>query len=297
MNTNFNNKTLYKYVIFFLILYTSLIIGFIYDENSTGGALIDYSNQKKISEYFSVNFKETFLNYDQYNTRHSPLLIIFLSFFEKVRISDYFIRLIHLHLCLFLPVIFFNILKIKFKLVPLKNLLFLVGLFFLSPTFRSLSIWPDSRLMGLIFFCISIFFYYKFQDTKKFNYVLLNVFFCALSAYISPNFCVFSLFYLYQFFLFYKSSYKKILIIIFFNIILSLPIFYYLIVLEINFLNKSAATNLNENTNNILFTNLFNNLLLSVSIIFFYLIPFIYTKIITIKKFFDYQNILISILI
>ncbi len=37
-----------------------------------------------------------------------------------------------------------------------KNILLLLSLsIFLSPTFRSLAIWPSSRLIGLIFFVIS----------------------------------------------------------------------------------------------------------------------------------------------
>ena len=102
---NYNNDISYKYIIFFLLLYSSLIIGFIYDENSTGGALLDYNNQKRISESFSLNFSQTFLNFDSFATRHSPVLIIFLSFLENISLDDHSIRLIHLHLCLFLPII------------------------------------------------------------------------------------------------------------------------------------------------------------------------------------------------
>ena len=50
-----------------------------------------------------------------------------------------------------------------------KNIFLLfVSLIFLSPTFRSLSIWPDSRLSGLLIFTIGIFFYLKFLDQKNF---------------------------------------------------------------------------------------------------------------------------------
>ena len=146
---NFDINNIYKYLIFFIFLYTSIIVSLILNENSTGGAVSDYFNQKLISQDFAINFKNTFLNFDQYTTRHSPVLIIFLSFFEKIKLDDNLIRLIHLHLCLLLPVIFFSLLRIKYKFIKPENLLILVGLIFLSPTFRSLAIWPDSRLLGL----------------------------------------------------------------------------------------------------------------------------------------------------
>ena len=81
---NFDINNIYKYLIFFILLYISIIISLVYGEDSTGGAFLDYVNQKKISQDFAINFKNTFFNYDQYTTRHSPVLIIFLSFFEKI---------------------------------------------------------------------------------------------------------------------------------------------------------------------------------------------------------------------
>ena len=144
-----------KEAIFLLFLYLSLIISFILGENSTGGAIQDYLNQKNASQGFASEFLKTLYEYDTFETRHSPVLIIFLSLFEKFNLPDDLIRLIHLHLCLFLPFIFYKCLTIKFSEIDRKILLFLSSLIFLSPTFRSLAIWPDSRLLGLIFFTLS----------------------------------------------------------------------------------------------------------------------------------------------
>ena len=98
---NFKNQ-----IIFFSALYLSLLISFFLNENSTAGAIIDYQNQKFVSQAFASDFKSTLLNYENYSTRHSPVLIIFLSIFEKFKINDEYIRLTHLHLSLFLPFIF-----------------------------------------------------------------------------------------------------------------------------------------------------------------------------------------------
>ena len=293
---NFDINNIYKYLIFFVLLYTSIIISLVFNEDSTGGAFRDYVNQKKISEDFAINFKNTFLNFDQYSTRHSPVLIIFLSFFEKIKLDDNLIRLIHLHLCLLLPIVFFSSLRIKYKFVKPENLLLLVGLILLSPTFRSLAIWPDSRLLGLTLFCVSIYFYLMFEENKKFKNCILNIIFCAISAYISPNFALFAIFYFYKFIIFFKLEINKLVPIVLLNLILSIPAFYYIFILDVNFLNKAAAVNIDENEN-IFFLNIFNNILLISSIILFYLFPFLITKIINLNKVFKFDKIVVSLLI
>jgi len=291
-----NNNFLRKEIVFFLILYFTLLLGFIFDENSTGGAIIDYLNQKKISQDFAKAFGQTLLNYDSYTTRHSPVLIIFLSFFEKLNLNDYLIRFIHLNLMLCLPILFYLCLKLKYEFVKKEILLLLVALIFISPTFRSLSIWPDSRLLGLALFSLSIYFYLKFDKEKKFKDALLNVFCCASSAYVSPNFSIFSLYFFLNFAIFYKSNYQQLIKLFFLNIILSLPAIYYVFYLDINFLNKPAAVSSIEN-NNIFFNNVFNNLLLIVSIIYFYLLPFIFFNIIKLNKVNNMNNIILSLII
>ena len=294
-NFSFLNSFNKKEVILFTILYLSLLIGFIIGENSTGGAILDYTNQKKASQAFADNFLETFLNYDTFGTRHSPLLIIFLSFFEKLNIQDNIIRLIHLHLSLLLPLSFGLILRAKYKFIDKKSILILVGIIFLSPTFRSLSIWPDSRLLGLVVFCFSIYFFLKFQNTHKYKYCLLNVCLCILSSYISPNFSVFSIYFFYKFFIFYKNSPSKYLFIIFINLIFSLPFLYYVLILDVNFLNQPAATNFDGNT--IFFVNLFNNFCLISSILFFYILPFLVTKVIQINTEIEIRRLILALII
>ena len=292
--TSFNNNTYKKEIIFFFFLYISLIISFFLGENSTGGAIGDYINQKKASQAFASEFIKTFYEYDTFGTRHSPILIILLSFFEKIELPDIFIRLIHLHLVLFLPFIFYKCLTVKFNEIDKKILFFLSSLIFLSPTFRSLAIWPDSRLFGLILFVMSIYYFLKFEESKNFKFAIYNVIFLALSAYLSPNFSVFSIFFFTKFVLNYGILTKKIFSIIIINLVLALPIFYYIFFLDVNFLIQTAAIGIEENEK-IIFNNLFNDVLITFSIIFFYLIPFIFFKIIRIENILNLKNILISI--
>ena len=283
----FQKKEAYLYFLFYL----SLLGGFLFGENSTGGAIIDYVGQKSVSIDFSKNFKNTFLNFDQYATRHSPVLMILLSGFEKLNLSDYVIRLIHLHLCLSLPLIFYYCLKEKYNFLSKEILIVLVGLIFISPTFRSLSIWPDSRVLGLVFFCLSLYFYIKFDNTKQFKYSLYNVASNALAAYFSPNFCVFSIFFYIYFVKYYGFFTIKNSTIILTNIIFALPAFYYVFILDINFFMKSAGVGLSSE--NILFRNLFNQLLIIPTLFLFYITPFLILRIIPI----NFENYKYSLII
>ncbi len=289
-----NNNHFKKEIAFFFFLYITLIISFFLGENSTGGAISDYINQKKASQEFASDFFNTFYEYDTYRTRHSPVLIIFLSFFERINLPDFSIRLIHLHICLVLPFVLYKCLNIKFYETNKKILFFLSSLVFLSPTFRSLAIWPDSRLLGLILFVMSIYYFLKFEESKNFKFAICNVIFLALSAYLSPNFSVFSIFFFTKFALNYGILSKKIFSIILINLVLALPIFYYIFVLDVNFLIKTAAVGIEENEK-IIFNNLFNDVLITFSIIFFYLIPFLFFKIIRIGNILKLKNFLISI--
>ena len=147
LNKNFSSSSTSHLLIFFL--YLSLLVGLIFGENSTGGAFLDYINQKQITLKFSKNFFETLLNYDSFTTRHSPILLIILSQLEQIVSNDFIIRFIYLHFCLLLPITFFKILKLKFKNIEINKeiFIFLSLLIFLSPVYRSLSIWPDSRII------------------------------------------------------------------------------------------------------------------------------------------------------
>ena len=292
----FKNNTHKKELFFFFFLYVTLLISFFLGENSTGGAVIDYSANKITIQAFASEFLKTFYGYESVFTRHSPVLYIFLSLFERINLPDFSIRLIHLHLCLFLPFLFYKCLTIKFNKIDKKILFFLSSLIFLSPTFRTLAIWPDSRLLGLMFFTLSIYYFLRFEDTKNFKYALYNVIALALSAYISPNFSVFSIFFFTKFVLHYSIFSKKILSIIIINLFFALPAFYYIFILDINFLIKSAATGIGENER-IIFNNLFNDILITFSIILFYLIFFLFFKIIKIDNILTLKNVLISIFI
>ena len=223
---------------------------------------------------FSNDFSNTFLNYDDYGQRHSPIYIIFLSALVKLGLSLDFIRLIHLHFSLSLILIFYSCLKLRFKNTD-RTLLRLLALFiFLSPTFRSLSIWPDSRIPGLIFFVLSMYFFLKFilSDKKEKKFAWLSSISIIISSYISPNFSIFFNFFCFYFFK--KLDFSNFLFLIFASFFASIPMLYYVFILDINFItagktlgSDGVATSLN--------LNLSNKILIISSIIFFHVLPFL----------------------
>ena len=63
MKKNFLENIYSSHHIVIFVLYISLIVGFALNENSTGGAIIDYLGQKQISISFSNSFLETLLEF------------------------------------------------------------------------------------------------------------------------------------------------------------------------------------------------------------------------------------------
>ena len=59
---NLNNIVNKDSLILFITLYSSLILGFIFNEDSNGGAYLDYINQDIIVNKFKENLINSFLN-------------------------------------------------------------------------------------------------------------------------------------------------------------------------------------------------------------------------------------------
>ena len=176
-----------------LLVYLSIILGFIINEDTLGGAFADYNTLDHVAFKFYDNFIKTLLNYDDLNHRQSPIFYIFKSFF--LDFNENFQRLIFLHIFLLIPFIFYKCLKLKFKSINKNNLKLIACLIILFPTFRSYSIWPDPHLMGTLFFLLAIYYYLKFlKKNNDLKFAILNTLYLSLSAYFSPNFGVFVIF-------------------------------------------------------------------------------------------------------
>ena len=257
----------------FLILYFSLIVGFYFGENSSGGAYPDFIMRKSVIESFNNEFFITFLNYDNTPDRHSPILLIIISFLNQLGIKLDIIRFIHLNLLPLLIFISYKCLITRYSNIDKKILFLICCAFFLSPVLRSIAIWPDSRLLGLVLFLFSIYFFLRYKKNLKFKDCILNNFFLISSAYISPNFSIFFLYFYYYYIQNFKFS-KEMVLLIFLNLTMSLPMFYYLFILDVNFLKTTAIDDINTLTR----INPFNKILIIFSLIFFYIIPLIFRQ-------------------
>ena len=258
-----------------ILLYILLIGAFILNLDPNGGAFKDFKYHSLVANSFADNFYNTFFNYDKFATRHSPVFYIFLSFFYKLELNENIIRLIILHLGILLPFIFYKCLKFKYNHINKNSLVIFSCIIILSPSFISLTIWPDSRIFGLIFFCSSIYYFLKFKKKKKFAHTIKCIIFYSAASYLSPNFSLFSIFYFYNFLNFYKFK-KEIFLIILLNIILSLPAILYIFSLENFFFLRTAVPSDQLVIQD--YFNFSNKILIISSIIFFYILPFIITK-------------------
>ena len=267
---------------------------FFFNENSSGGAYPDFLMRTEIINSFNTNFLSTFLNYDNYPDRHSPIILIIISLLLKTELDLDSIRFLHLFLVPILIIVSYNCFITKFG-KKYNTIFFLIAsTIFLSPTIRSISIWPDSRLLGLLLFLSSLFFFLKFMKKQKFRYTIYNTLLLVASSYVSPNFAVFFFYFFYFFFKHYSFS-NRLYLILGINLILSLPMFFYLIVLDVNFLSTMAVDNINL----IERLNPANKILIISSMIFFYSIPFLFTGInlTLLKKRLDYKNTFITLII
>ena len=267
-----NNKTL----LIFLFLYLSLICGFYMDENLNFGAIGDwFHTDKPVIEALSEDIKKTLLDYEKFGHRHSPLYLIFLSFIYKLGFSLDLIRFLHLNLSILLIYYFYKCLTFKFEQID-KNILLLISFsLFLSPTFRSLSIWPSTRIIGMIFFVMAIYEFLKYKKFRKEKYIFKNLVFLILSSYVSPNFSVFTLFFFFHYIK--KESFQLIIKYLIFCGILSLPAFYYLFILDVNFLTAATPGSSEKEKIGLSF-NFANKTLIISSIILFHLLPFLFNK-------------------
>ena len=284
-----------------LILFSTIIVGFVFNEDSLGGAKNDFYSQLERTFYLKEDLLYHLFNYDDLENRHSPIFLVFssiiLNSFENVE----FLRIIHLFLPILIYFFFYKCLKIRFNKIDSSKLAFISSLIFISPTIRSYSIWPDSYIYGLLFFLISTYYFllHRFQKYSFLN-IFYNVFYLSISSYFMPIFSIFSIYFFFNFteFFFKKKFFYKIPIVIFLNLLLAFPAFYYIFYLDINFLRSTGEWGLTEKTFS--FLNFSNKFFYSSSIIFFHLIPFFlifFDKLKTFKSIIKTKNFILIFLL
>ena len=262
-----------KITFFYFFLYLSLILGFYLKEDFAGGFETDYNlHHTLIQNLFNNSIIYGLLNYDIYYVPHSPLFIIYIIGLEKFFLDEGLYKLFNLHLSLLLPIVIGLSLKYKYNLKNIDPKFLIPSLLFISPYFRAGSIWIDDNIFALIFLSFSFLFFIKFEQTRdKLSNILICISFLALASYFRPIYSIFSIYYFLNFINNLKSI-KNISAYIFLNILLAYPAFHYVFVLDIN---KWAQSYLFRE-------NIITVSSLVISVMMFYLLPFIA---------YDYKNL------
>ena len=263
----------------FIIL--SVLIGLYFQEDSLGGAAGDYNYHLKYFYKFSENFYDTLNNYGSnqlnQNVRNSPVFYIIFSFFLKIGFPIEMLKFINSLALIPIFIFLFKCLEIKYpseKNVDIK--IYFFSIILLSPTIRSMLFWPYPFLWAILFFLISIYFYLRFNKNTVYNqkikYAYFNIISLSLSAYFTPNFAVFGIYFFYNFLVFFKFK-KETFFIILLNLILSIPALYFLITKDFYLF----ASEVYEIKNSVKF-NISNKIIIISSMMFLFFIPFISIK-------------------
>lgn len=271
----------YKYfIIFFLLCFLSLIISFFLNEDGHGsGASGDfkdtwgYIHELKKKSLFEVNPIQW--------TRHFPIHYYILSFFSNFITNKEFLRFIFCYTSLLIPFLFYKIFLLKYKNSNIKIVIILSSIIFFIPAYRYLSIWANAHITANIFFLYSVFYFTKYQESKKKNsYLILHIFFIFLATYTIQYYVIFIAFFLAFYFRF--EIYKKNFLIIVTIIICSLPGLYFIQLYPDHF--NSIKTNF-----------YFSNIILSnTAMLSIYLAPIIFINYLYNKKIYFNKSCLIS---
>ena len=295
MKNKLENIINQKYYLLFFLLYLTVLLGLYFDEDNLGGAMHDASYHFKISEEFNKNFYQTFLKFggsdDGMANRNSPVFWIFLSFLNEYFSYDT-IRFFNTFVIFAIAIIFHKTLLLKYKNIQPNILIILSSFIFLSPSLRTLAIWPYSLIWGLFFFILSIYYYLKFKINLNFNksaIILLNV---IIAAYIYPAFSVFFIFFFYE--IIKKLKQKQIIGLLLFSAILAVPCIIYIITKDFfNSFDKAQGINVPLSKS----LNVSNKILIISSIILYFILPIMnFNEIFSKIKKIDTKKIIILII-
>ena len=255
-----------KKITAYLILVISLLIGYYFEENSSGGAKIDNGYLMPFVINLSTNFETGLRDYlnNKSSLIHSPVFYLIISFYLSFTNNLEVLNLLYLFISSILPFIFYKILSIKFK-IHLEYLFFFSLIIYFSPYFRSSAIWLLGDNLSLIFFSLFILFLLK-TDTNR-NFIFVSLIFLVLCCYIRYYYCLFYIFFLYTVFFKYNYSLKSKILILLISGIFALPAIFYLLYIIINHNFLIALQSFGG-------VNYLNSSIIVLSIILFYLIPF-----------------------
>ena len=218
--------------------------------------------KKDLNNLFILKFGED-INLINFPLHH--LIFSQLNFINSLNIYLFSILIISV----FLPVIMYFLLKERYENLEKSTIILLSIIIFIFPVFQYSAIWGNNHNTALIFFSLGIFCFNSFikSEFKNFTKLIFSVLFLTLACYIKQFYVFFFVFLLI--YLIKKISLKKFILISLFILFCAIPGLYFL------FLNPLLLFGYKQIT-----TNLNSSILVSASMILFYLVPFVIQTII-----------------
>ena len=265
-----------------LIIISSFIVGFIFQENSSGGA-IDFAHYYSNSKLFYYN---NFFQIDwlKYESSSLPLYYLITYFFFDPE-NLILIKIFHIFLSILCWFIFYKTLKNNLELGNSLALL-LSSSILLSPYFRTGTYWMMEENLPILMTFLTIYFFLNLK--KKFNYSFLvsAIFFSACAFFSRQNYIIISFGLFLLIFDFKNIFSKKNLFIIFTYAICFSPSIYFLITWK-----GLLPPLLVEQDRTLIFN--FQNIPHIMNILLIYTVPFIYVDRKKILFFLNKNKILI----
>jgi hypothetical protein len=219
------NQILVKVASFFII--TSYFLGFIIKEDSSGGGQVDYA---AIINNFKL-FQESDLlkiDWSRYISSSLPIYYIISKYIIPTNYSFFF------YSGYFSFFISISAILITYKCLCIKNkiqsfnweVLLIAVIPMLSPFFRTSAFWSLEENIGYFFFALTILFYLRSIDEKKYEY--LAILFSCLTFYTRQNYAFLSIIIFFSYFNIKNILEKKNIIYSFlFTLILSPSLYFF----------------------------------------------------------------------
>ena len=170
-----------------LLIITSFFLGFIIKEDSSGGGQVDYST---IINNFKL-FQESDLLKIDWSKYKSSALPIYYIISKYIIPTNYSFLFYSGYFSFFISI---SAILITYKCLCIKNkvqsfnweVLLIAVIPMLSPFFRTSAFWSLEENIGYFFFALTILFYLKSINEKKYEY--LAILFSCLSFYARQNY-------------------------------------------------------------------------------------------------------------
>jgi len=256
-----------------LLVVTSYFLGFFIYEDTSGGGKIDHNAVIKNFKLFQEN-ELLEIDWRKYNSSSLPIYYIISKYIIPTNFSFLF------HLGYFSFIISISTIFIAYKCLCIKNkiqslnfeVLLIAVIPMLSPFFRTSAYWSLEENIGYFFFALTILFYLKSRDEKKYEY--LAILFSCCSFYARQNYAFLPIIIFFLYFDVKNFFQRKNIKYIFFFTLFLFPSLY--------FFYKWASFTPPIATNRISFQR--ENILIILTNFFLYLLPFCI--------FFNYKNII-----